>query len=133
MNHKMWRIHLLSVLFLTLKVKADPTQLKRVPATITIYVPVRNIRLERRQVQGQLYNFMPTANSTYASVVAQNALPLLFRNARRSFPKGMKLMKFPETKWNGKGEVMYVSLSKQFVQPSFWKGERQTSLRFMPS
>ena len=71
---------------------------------------------------------MPTASTTYASVVAQKALPLLFRHAPTSFPKGTKLINFPETKSDSRGDVMYVSLSKKFRQRGFWVSERQARL-----
>jgi hypothetical protein len=108
-------------------VKADTPALKEVPASLTIYVPTRNAKLERCKVQGKLYNFMPTALTTYASVVAEKALPLMFEKARTRFPKGTKLIKFPEIKAEHSGRnVMFVSLSEEILHRGFWKSKHQT-------
>lgn len=105
-------------------VKADSSELKEVPASLTIFVPAKNTKLERRKVKGKLYNMMPTALTTYASVVAEKTLPLLFQKSRSSFPKGTKLKSFPVIK----DEVMQVSLSKEFLQRGFWKSKQRTFL-----
>lgn len=100
------------------------SELKEVPASLTIYVPTRNMKLDKRETKGKLYDQMPTALSTYASVVAERALPLLFQKARSSFPKGTKLTQFPEIK----NDVMQVSLNKQFLQSGFWNSKERTLL-----
>jgi hypothetical protein len=64
---------------------------------------------------------MPTALTTYASVVAEQALPLLFKNAKTHFPPGTALTGFPEIKDN----VMSVHLTRQFLQPNFWISKTQ--------
>jgi hypothetical protein len=123
----------LTSLVVSPSVKSDIPDLKEVPATLTIYVPVRNTKLERRKVRGKLYNFMPTAITTYASVVAQKALPLMFKKAPLSFPKGTRLTKFPNIKNEGIGkEVMHVSLSKEFLQRVFGTTSARPYLRFTP-
>jgi hypothetical protein len=103
---------------------ADPYELKEIPASLTIYVPTKHWKLRRRVVKGKLYNAMPTAPSTYASVVAEKSLPLLFSEAQSSFPKGTKLTQFPKIE---KGEdVIQVNLSKQFSNPGFWHDNKKT-------
>jgi hypothetical protein len=102
--------------------KADPCELKEVPASLTIYLPAKHGKLERRVVKGKLYDQMPTAPTTYASVVAEKALPLLFQKAQSSFPRGTKLTRFPEIEDDF---VMRVSLSKQFLQRGFWNSQEK--------
>ena len=123
MKHSIVPFCLASLVILP-SVKADISELKEVPASLTIYAPARNARLERRKVQGKLYDQMPTVNYTYTSVVAAFALPVLFKNAAASFPKGTKLTKFPDIK----DDVIQVNLSKQFLQRGFWNSPNRTRL-----
>ncbi|RYX84690.1 hypothetical protein EON83_08625 [bacterium] len=99
-------------------------QLKEVPARVTIYFPTQTGKLERRIVKGKLYDQMPTALTTYASVVAEESLSLLFQHAHSSFPAGTRLTAFPVIK----NDVMQVSLSREFFAKGFWKSPKQTSL-----
>ena len=114
-----------------LTAKAQPSEYENteVPAWLTIYVPAQRFKLEKRQVRGKLYRFMPTALSTQASVYAEQALPLLFKKARSSFPRGTKLTQFPSTAAHGSGPgegIMHVSLSRQFLRPGFWNSRHKT-------
>lgn len=109
----------------TTKITADPYQLREVPASLTIYVP-QGSKLERQTVKGKLYNAMPTAPSTYACVVAEKSIPLLFQKANHSFPAGTRLTEWP--KIPKREDVMYVSLSKEFLQRDFWKSKQQAQL-----
>jgi hypothetical protein len=104
----------------------DPSVLREVPAWLVIYVPAGS-RLERRKVKGKLYDEtqMPTAPSTYASVVAEASLPLLFQTSSKSFPQGTKLTQPPSV---NDDNVMQVDLSKQFMQEDFWRNEQQAML-----
>ncbi len=102
--------------------QADIGGLKEVPASLIIYVPAKYGKLERRIVKGKLYDRMPTAPSTYASVVAEKSLPILFRQAHSQFPKGTKITQFPKVR----NEVMFISLSKDFLQPGFWNNKNNS-------
>jgi hypothetical protein len=100
-----------------------------VAASRIIYVPTRHGKLARREVRGTQPRFMPSVLSTYALVVADRALPQLFKKAPSSFPKGTRLTQFPSDGGDGKsGMVMEVSLSRQFLQPGFWNSRQKTFL-----
>lgn len=109
-----------ALLLLLAAARADSSE----PVSLTLYIPVKNVKLERHRISSKLYGQLPTAPSTYASIIAEKALPLLFQKSRSSFPKGTKLTKFPKVE----NDVMQVSLSKAFLQRGFWNSRRRTWL-----
>lgn len=126
---RLFVLYFLSCLLILTFAKANTPELKEIPASLIIHVPAKNTKLERRKFKSKLYNFMPSAPTTYASVVAQNSLPLLFQKAPSVFPKGTRLTRSPDIKVDVmKNSVMQVSLSKQFLQRGFWKNKRQALL-----
>lgn len=104
--------------------KPEQFKLKEVAAKLVIYLPTCAGKLERRVVDGKLYDQMPTALTTYSSLVAEKSLSLLFQHAHSSFPAGTRLTAFPAIK----DDVMQVSLSREFFGKGFWKNPKQTAL-----
>ncbi len=94
---------------------------KNVAASFTVYVPVGNGKLEKRQLGGRLSEAMPTHPTTYARVVAEQALTLLFQSAPASFPKGTRLT--AATRVEKSSKVIEISLSREFWQSGFWNNK----------
>jgi hypothetical protein len=92
---------------------------------LTIYIPTDNGILERRKVNSRYYGAMPTAPSTYACVVAEEALSILFQKAPHYFPRGTRLTEPPKVE--KRSDVMSISLSKQFLQRGFWNSKRKAT------
>ena len=107
-------------------VRADYFDLpKDVAASFTVYVPVGNGKLEKRQIGGTLSEAMPTHPTTYACVVAEQALTLLFQSAPASFPKGTRLRAAARVEKGSK--VIEISLSREFWQRGFWNNKTKLS------